>query len=94
LLRQSDEKRLRQVLKAMRSYEIGVPQGSLCNPAAFRRDRSRAAEFLRGETLRYQLPLADSEEWPARALGVSTVFQSGIVQPSGRYRCFTPTRSL
>jgi CRISPR-associated endonuclease/helicase Cas3 len=43
------------------------------------------------------LPLADSEEWPAsrrRALGVPTVFQSGIVQPSGRYRCFTPAQSL
>jgi CRISPR-associated endonuclease/helicase Cas3 len=40
------------------------------------------------------LPLADSEEWSVRALGVSTVFQSAIVQPSGRYRCFTPARSL
>jgi len=43
------------------------------------------------------LPLVDSEEWPAarrRAFGVSTVFQSGIVQPSGRYRCFTPAQSL
>ena len=43
------------------------------------------------------LPLVDSEEWPAprrRALGVSTVFQSRIVQPSGRYRCFTPAQSL
>lgn len=43
------------------------------------------------------LPLADSEEWPTphrRALCVSTVFQSAIVQPSGRYRCFTPARSL
>jgi CRISPR-associated endonuclease/helicase Cas3 len=40
------------------------------------------------------LPLVDSEEWPARTLGVAAVFQSGIVQPSGRYRCFTPARSL
>jgi CRISPR-associated endonuclease/helicase Cas3 len=43
------------------------------------------------------LSLADSEEWPAsrrRALGVSVVFQCGIVQPSRRYRCFTPARSL
>ena len=43
------------------------------------------------------LPLADLEEWPAyrrRALGVPIVFQSAIVQPSGRYRCFTPARSL
>lgn len=43
------------------------------------------------------LALTDSEEWPAsrrRALGVSAVFQSGIVQPSGRYRCFTPAQSL
>jgi len=43
------------------------------------------------------LPLADSEEWPPslrRALGMATVFQSTIVQPSGRYRCFTPARSL
>lgn len=40
------------------------------------------------------LSLADSEEWAARALGVSAVFQSGIAQPSGRYRCFTPARSL
>ncbi len=43
------------------------------------------------------LPLADSEEWPPserRALGISTVFESRIVQPSGRYRCFTPAQSL
>jgi CRISPR-associated endonuclease/helicase Cas3 len=43
------------------------------------------------------LSLADPEEWPPlrrRALGVSAVFQSGIVQPSGRYRCFTPAESL
>ena len=43
------------------------------------------------------LPFGDLDEWPTvhrRAIGVSTVFQSGIVQPSGRYRCFTPARSL
>jgi CRISPR-associated endonuclease/helicase Cas3 len=43
------------------------------------------------------LPLADSGEWPAsrrRAIGISIVFQSNIVQPSGRYRCFTPAQSL
>jgi len=44
------------------------------------------------------LPLADSGEWPPSrrlALGVSTLFQSGVVQPSGRYyRCFTPAQSL
>lgn len=43
------------------------------------------------------LPLADLDYWPAakrRVLGVSTLFQSRIVQPSGRYRCFTPARSL
>jgi hypothetical protein len=42
------------------------------------------------------LPLAEQEEWPARdrrAFGVSVVFESNIVQPSGRYRCFTPARS-
>lgn len=43
------------------------------------------------------LPLADWSDWPVakrRALGVSAVFQSRIVQPSGRYRCFTPARGL
>jgi CRISPR-associated endonuclease/helicase Cas3 len=43
------------------------------------------------------LPLADSDEWPPprrRALGISTVFRSGIVQPSGRYRCFAPAQSF
>jgi hypothetical protein len=43
------------------------------------------------------LPLADAEQWPPsgrRALGVGGVFQSGIVQPSGRYRCFTPAQSI
>jgi CRISPR-associated endonuclease/helicase Cas3 len=43
------------------------------------------------------LSLADPEEWPPsrrRAFGVSVVFQSAIVQPSGRYRCFTPAGSL
>jgi CRISPR-associated endonuclease/helicase Cas3 len=36
-------------------------------------------------------------EWPAwwrGAVGVSAIYQSRIVQPSGRYRCFTPARSL
>jgi CRISPR-associated endonuclease/helicase Cas3 len=43
------------------------------------------------------LSLTDSDEWPPlrrRALSVATVFRSGIVQPSGRYRCFTPAESL
>lgn len=43
------------------------------------------------------LPFADSAEWPDRhrqAIGVPLVFESNIVQPSGRYRCFTPARSL
>lgn len=38
-----------------------------------------------------------SEEWSPslrRALGIATIFQSAIVKPSGRYRCFTPARSL
>lgn len=43
------------------------------------------------------LPLADSDDCSAanrRALGVPIIFQSRIVQPSGRYRCFTPARTL
>jgi hypothetical protein len=35
--------------------------------------------------------------WPPEArqhIGVSAVFQSRIVMPSGRYRCFTPARSV
>lgn len=43
------------------------------------------------------IPFADSEEWSAsrrREFGVSALFESRIVQPSGRYRCFTPARSL
>ena len=27
-------------------------------------------------------------------LGIAVIFQSGIVQPSGRYRCFTPARAF
>jgi CRISPR-associated endonuclease/helicase Cas3 len=43
------------------------------------------------------VPFADSEEWSAAGrheIGVSVIFQSRIVMPSGRYRCFTPARSL
>jgi CRISPR-associated endonuclease/helicase Cas3 len=43
------------------------------------------------------LPFGSRDEWPAaerRALGVPVVFRSAIVQPSGRYRCFTPAQSL
>ena len=43
------------------------------------------------------LPLADAEEWPPmrrRAMGVDIVFRSTIVQPSGRYRCFTPAQTV
>jgi len=43
------------------------------------------------------VPLTDSDEWPGtsrREIGVSAVFQSRIVMPSGRYRCFTPARNL
>jgi hypothetical protein len=43
------------------------------------------------------LPLNDGDEWPAsnrREIGVAAVFQSRIVMPSGRYRCFTPARNV
>jgi CRISPR-associated endonuclease/helicase Cas3 len=43
------------------------------------------------------VPLTDPDEWPGasrREIGVSAVFQSRIVMPSGRYRCFTPARNL
>jgi hypothetical protein len=43
------------------------------------------------------LPLGSSEEWPIvrrHAFGIQTVFKSAIVQPSGRYRSFTPAQSL
>ncbi len=43
------------------------------------------------------VPLTDAEQWPPtrrREIGISTVFQSRIVMPSGRYRCFTPARSV
>jgi hypothetical protein len=43
------------------------------------------------------LQLEDGEQWSSSqrlALGVSALFESGIVQPSGRYRCFTPARIL
>lgn len=43
------------------------------------------------------LPLTDSDAWPVanrREIGVSAVFQSRIVMPSGRYRCFTPARNV
>lgn len=43
------------------------------------------------------LPLSDSQEWPStnrQQIAVLAVFQSRIVMPSGRYRCFTPARSV
>lgn len=43
------------------------------------------------------LPLDDASVWtPAlrRAVGVGAVFRSEVVQPSGRYRCFTPAVAL
>ena len=43
------------------------------------------------------LPLADADHWPSthrRALGLAAVFVSRIVQPSGRYRCFTPAQAV
>jgi hypothetical protein len=43
------------------------------------------------------VPLTDSTKWPGvsrREIGVSAVFQSRIVMPSGRYRCFTPARNV
>jgi CRISPR-associated endonuclease/helicase Cas3 len=43
------------------------------------------------------LPLADSDAWPSgsrQQIGVPVVFQSRIVMPSGRYRCFTPARNV
>jgi CRISPR-associated endonuclease/helicase Cas3 len=42
------------------------------------------------------VPITDTNEWPLarrRDIGISTVFQSRIVMPSGRYRCFTPARN-
>jgi CRISPR-associated endonuclease/helicase Cas3 len=43
------------------------------------------------------VPLTDSAAWHSanrQQMGVATVFQSRIVMPSGRYRCFTPARSV
>lgn len=43
------------------------------------------------------LELGDWQQWPPatrHALGVPAVFRSNIVKPSGRYRCFTPSRCL
>jgi CRISPR-associated endonuclease/helicase Cas3 len=43
------------------------------------------------------VPMTASKGWPAlnrREVGISTVFQSRIVMPSGRYRCFTPARDV
>ncbi len=43
------------------------------------------------------LPVADAERWPStrrHALGLVAVFVSRIVQPSGRYRCFTPAQAV
>ena len=43
------------------------------------------------------VPFADLGEWPAthrREIGVSAIFQSRIYKPSGRYKCFTPARSI
>jgi CRISPR-associated endonuclease/helicase Cas3 len=42
-------------------------------------------------------PLAQAEQWPAehrREFGVEVIFESRIVMPSGRYRCFTPARAV
>jgi hypothetical protein len=54
---------------------------------------------LRLDTIRSLLGLrVDAvDEWPSRqrhALGVVAVFESRIVQPSGRYRCFSPARTI
>ncbi len=43
------------------------------------------------------VPWDDSALWPARRraeLGVVAVFQATMVQPGGRYRCFTPARAI
>jgi hypothetical protein len=43
------------------------------------------------------IPLTGSEDRPEasrREIGISAVFQSRIVMPSGRYRCFTPARNV
>lgn len=43
------------------------------------------------------LPLADADRWPSmrrHALGLAAVFVSRVVQPSGRYRCFTPAQAV
>jgi len=42
------------------------------------------------------LPFGDLEQWShlrRGEFGVAAVFMSAIVQPSGRYRCFTPARA-
>ncbi len=43
------------------------------------------------------LPLADADRWPSsrrHALGLAAIFVSRVVQPSGRYRCFTPAQAV
>lgn len=40
------------------------------------------------------IPFAEWAMWRRTALGVVVVFQTRIVQPSGRYRCFTPARAI
>jgi hypothetical protein len=43
------------------------------------------------------LPLGDADRWPStkrHALGLAAVFVSRVVQPSGRYRCFTPAQAV
>jgi len=43
------------------------------------------------------VPFTDSTAWPSanrQQIGVSAVFESRIVMPSGRYRCFTPPRNV
>ncbi|HLG99668.1 MAG TPA: type I-U CRISPR-associated helicase/endonuclease Cas3 [Bryobacteraceae bacterium] len=43
------------------------------------------------------VPLTNSTVWSEasrREVGVAAVFQSRIVMPSGRYRCFTPARNV
>lgn len=54
---------------------------------------------IRLDTVRSLLavPLADSDAWPSanrQWIGIAAVFQSRIVMPSGRYRCFTPPRNV
>lgn len=52
---------------------------------------------LKGVQSLLTLPLDDLSAWPTsyrRALGIAGVFRATIVQPSGKYRCFTPATAL